>query len=137
MAVKQAARAASAPSEESLELEMLRTRARRLRRRGAAPRTRSATTPRRARSAGTTCVYWTGGNYIGLGPSAASHVRGLAVARTARTWASGSASIAGGRLPAVDVETLTPRQRAGELAMLLLRLSRGLNFADFAARTGV
>jgi coproporphyrinogen III oxidase-like Fe-S oxidoreductase len=34
------------------------------------------------------------------------------------------------------VEHLSPSRRAGELAMLLLRLARGLNFADFAARTG-
>ena len=38
-------------------------------------------------------------------------------------------------LPAIEVEHLPPRQRAGELAMLLLRLSSGLNFADFADRT--
>jgi len=40
------------------------------------------------------------------------------------------------RLPAADVEQLTPDQRAGELAMLMLRLSDGLNFDDFAGRTG-
>jgi oxygen-independent coproporphyrinogen III oxidase len=33
------------------------------------------------------------------------------------------------------VEILSPLQRAGELVMLQLRLMRGLNFADFAART--
>ena len=54
-------------------------------------------------------------------------------------------SIDAGELPdfgelsrvAIEVEHLSPRQRAGELAMLLLRLSRGLNFADFADRTGL
>jgi coproporphyrinogen III oxidase-like Fe-S oxidoreductase len=39
-------------------------------------------------------------------------------------------------LPGVDIESLTPRQRAGELAMLMLRLEKGVNFADFAARLG-
>jgi len=39
-------------------------------------------------------------------------------------------------LPAADVEQLTPDQRAGELAMLLLRLSDGLNFDVFADRSG-
>jgi coproporphyrinogen III oxidase-like Fe-S oxidoreductase len=34
------------------------------------------------------------------------------------------------------VEALSPLRRAGELAMLELRLSRGIDFADFAARTG-
>jgi len=45
-------------------------------------------------------------------------------------------AIDAGHLPATDVETLSPEQRRGELAMLRLRLARGLNFADFAARTG-
>src|SRR6185437_16992146 len=38
-------------------------------------------------------------------------------------------------LPAIEAEHLIPRHRASELAMLLLRLSRGLNFADSANRT--
>jgi coproporphyrinogen III oxidase-like Fe-S oxidoreductase len=40
-------------------------------------------------------------------------------------------------VPAIDVEALSPLRRAGELAMLLLRLTRGLSFADFAVRTGL
>jgi oxygen-independent coproporphyrinogen-3 oxidase len=42
-----------------------------------------------------------------------------------------------GTVPAVDVEHLSPQRRAGELAMLLLRLSRGIEFDGFSARTGV
>jgi coproporphyrinogen III oxidase-like Fe-S oxidoreductase len=34
------------------------------------------------------------------------------------------------------VETLSPARRAGELAILELRLSRGIDFDGFAARTG-
>src|SRR5947207_13591173 len=41
-----------------------------------------------------------------------------------------------GGLPSEEFESLPPRKRAGELAMLQLRLSHGLNFDDFAARTG-
>jgi coproporphyrinogen III oxidase-like Fe-S oxidoreductase len=41
-----------------------------------------------------------------------------------------------GELPAAEVEHLTPDRRAGELAMLMLRLSRGLVFAEFQDRTG-
>ena len=41
------------------------------------------------------------------------------------------------RLPAADVEHLTPSQRAGELAMLMLRLERGIVLNDFSARTGL
>jgi coproporphyrinogen III oxidase-like Fe-S oxidoreductase len=46
------------------------------------------------------------------------------------------ASVAKDELPATDVEILTPAQRAGELAMLQLRLSAGLNYDAFAAHTG-
>jgi oxygen-independent coproporphyrinogen III oxidase len=80
-------------------------------------------------------VYWNGGNYIGLGPSAASHVEG-------RRWKNRphlgewEQAVAAGRLPVVEVESLTPRQRLGELAMLQLRLAHGIRFGDFAARTG-
>jgi oxygen-independent coproporphyrinogen-3 oxidase len=81
-------------------------------------------------------VYWTGGDYIGLGPSAASHVHGTRWKNRPHLgeWEQG---ITSRELPATDVEHLTPRQRAGELAMLLLRLSRGLNFDDFSVRSGL
>ena len=80
-------------------------------------------------------VYWGGGNYVGLGPSAASHVDGWRWKNRPHLgeWERAVASPA---LPAIDVERLSGRGRQGELAMLNLRLSRGLNFADFAARTG-
>ena len=45
-------------------------------------------------------------------------------------------AIAASELPASDIESLTPAQRRGELAMLMLRLSRGLHFNDFTAATG-
>src|SRR2546423_2012156 len=80
-------------------------------------------------------VYWTGGNYIGLGPSAASHVEGWRWRNRAHLgeWED---AVDEGQLPAIDVEHLSPRRRAGELAMLMLRLSRGIDLADFSARTG-
>lgn len=80
-------------------------------------------------------LYWTGGQYIGLGPSAASHVDGWRWKNRPhlRQWET---AVEAGELPAIEVEKLTPRQRAGERAMLLLRLSRGLNFAEFAAASG-
>jgi coproporphyrinogen III oxidase-like Fe-S oxidoreductase len=49
-------------------------------------------------------------------------------------WESAAAS---GKLPAIEVEHLSPRRRAGELAMLMLRLSRGIDFIDFQERTGM
>ncbi len=39
-------------------------------------------------------------------------------------------------MPATDLESLSPGRRRGELAMLTLRLSRGLNFAEFTERSG-
>lgn len=80
-------------------------------------------------------IYWTGGDYLGLGPSAASHAGGTRWKNRPHLgeW---EAAIASGRLPVTDVESLPPEQRAGELVMLRLRLERGLDLRDFAGRTG-
>lgn len=80
-------------------------------------------------------VYWTGGNYLGLGPSAASHIEGWRW-RNRPHLGEWEQAVAAGTLPAMDLEHLSPSRRAGELAMLQLRLTRGLHFGDFAARTG-
>ena len=80
--------------------------------------------------------YWTGGNYVGLGPSAASHVDGVRW-RNRPHLGEWETAVDRGRLPAADVERLTPPQRAGELAMLMLRLGRGLDLRFCADRTGV
>jgi oxygen-independent coproporphyrinogen-3 oxidase len=79
-------------------------------------------------------VYWTGGNYIGLGPSAASHVEGWRWKNRPHLgeW---ERAVGGRSLPAADVEQLSPDQRAGELAMLMLRLDRGIEFDRFTSRT--
>jgi oxygen-independent coproporphyrinogen-3 oxidase len=80
-------------------------------------------------------VYWTGGNYLGLGPSAASHLSGWRW-RNRPHLGEWEQAIDGGAIPALDVEQLSPLHRAGELAMLMLRLSRGIDFADFFDCTG-
>ena len=80
--------------------------------------------------------YWTGGNYLGLGPSAASHLDGWRW-RNRPHLGEWEAAVDDGRLPAADVEQLTAAQRAGELAMLMLRLERGLDLAFCSRRTGV
>jgi oxygen-independent coproporphyrinogen-3 oxidase len=79
--------------------------------------------------------YWSGDDYIGLGPAAASHVQGHRW-RNAPNLGKWEDGITCNELPVIELETLTPPQRAGELAMLQLRLSRGLSFEDFTARTG-
>jgi oxygen-independent coproporphyrinogen-3 oxidase len=81
-------------------------------------------------------VYWSGGNYIGLGPSAASHVEGWRW-RNRPHLGEWEEAVGAGNLPASDVECLTPARRAGELAMLMLRLDRGIVLSDFSARTGL
>ncbi len=80
-------------------------------------------------------LYWNGSSYVALGPSASSHVHGTRWKNRPHLgeW---EASITAGERPAVDIETLTPLQRAGELAMLQLRLSAGLNFDAFSTQTG-
>ncbi len=81
-------------------------------------------------------MYWNGGNYVGLGPSAASHLSGVRWKNAGNLdrWES---AIDRGELPAVDVERLTGRQRAGELAMLRLRLSDGIDFEQFQRICGL
>jgi oxygen-independent coproporphyrinogen-3 oxidase len=76
-------------------------------------------------------LYWTGGDYIGLGPSAASHVQGYRWKNVGHLgqWEQ---SVADDQIPARDVEHLNLPRRAGELAMLSLRLTRGLIYQQFA-----
>ncbi len=81
-------------------------------------------------------MYWLGGSYAALGPSGSAHVAGVRWKNQPHLGAWEEA-VDRRLLPATDVERLTSDIRAGELAMLMLRLSRGLNFADFAARTGL
>jgi oxygen-independent coproporphyrinogen-3 oxidase len=80
-------------------------------------------------------LYWAGGDYLSLGPSAASHVQGWRW-RNRPHLGEWENSVDRGLLPAIEIESLAPRKRAGELAMLMLRLSTGITHADYAARTG-
>jgi oxygen-independent coproporphyrinogen-3 oxidase len=80
-------------------------------------------------------VYWTGQDYIGLGPAAASHIQGYRF-RNRPHLGEWEQAIDAGILPAGELEILDPLRRAGELVMLQLRLTRGVEFADFAARSG-
>jgi oxygen-independent coproporphyrinogen-3 oxidase len=121
-------------AEETLELTMLRQARQRL-----AAASMPAYEISNYAVAGEECrhnlAYWTGENYIALGPSAASHIEGWRW-RNAPHLGEWEAATASETLPAIEVEHLTRRRRAGELAMLMLRLSRGLDFADFRTRTG-
>ncbi|KAF0126244.1 MAG: oxygen-independent coproporphyrinogen III oxidase [Elusimicrobia bacterium] len=74
--------------------------------------------------------YWRAGDYLGLGPAAASHFSGLRYA-TAHSLGEYCAALEDGRQPPrFSLEDLSPRQRAGERIMLGLRLAEGIEAAD-------
>lgn len=74
--------------------------------------------------------YWRGGDYLGLGPAAASHFSGLRYASAPDLEAYCSALEDGRQPPRSSLETLSPRQRAGERVMLGLRLAEGIEAGD-------
>jgi len=77
--------------------------------------------------------YWRGGEYIGLGPAAASHLYG----RRFRNRADLDAYIEKPDGLTEDVEELNVRAKASEEAMLRLRLlAEGLDVGELAARFG-
>lgn len=122
-------------TEESVELQMLHATRSRLRSANLNPYEIS-----NYAADGQECqhnlMYWTGGNYLALGPSGASHLDGHRWKNRPHLgeWES---AIDARKLPAAEYEVLSPLQRAGELAMLMLRLSGGLRFNVFADRTGL
>jgi oxygen-independent coproporphyrinogen-3 oxidase len=120
--------------EESVELEMLEHTRRRLRGAGY-----SAYEISNYAVAGEECrhnlLYWDGGNYLGLGPSAASHVEGWRW-RNRPHLGEWEESVDAGGLPAAELERLTAGQRRGEWLMLRLRLAAGVRFDEYVRRFG-
>jgi oxygen-independent coproporphyrinogen-3 oxidase len=122
------------PAEDSLELEMMRHARYRLATAGL-----DAYEISNYARPGEPCrhnlLYWTGGNYVGLGPSAASHVEG-------RRWKNRphlgewERAVAADQLPIAEFEHLSEAQRRGEWVMLRLRLAQGVSFAEYADRWG-
>ena len=121
--------------EEELELEMLRHVRKRLAEAGL-PAYEISNYARPGAECRHNLLYWAGDDYAALGPSGASHIQG-------RRWRNRphlgqwEAAIENGAIPAIDVENLSNLQRAGELAMLMLRTTRGIIWDDFTARTGL
>lgn len=74
--------------------------------------------------------YWRGGDYLGLGPAAASHFSGLRYASAPDLDGYCRALEAGRQPPRSSLEKLSPRQRAGERMILGLRLAGGIEAAD-------
>jgi oxygen-independent coproporphyrinogen-3 oxidase len=121
-------------AEEAVELEMLRQTRRRLCEAGM-PAYEISNYARPGAECRHNLVYWMGENYLGIGPAAASHLSGWRWKNLPHLgqWESAMET---GSLPATELEELPPRRRAGELAMLQLRLARGINFSEFGERTG-
>jgi oxygen-independent coproporphyrinogen-3 oxidase len=80
--------------------------------------------------------YWRQGDYVGVGPGAASHRSGVRWTnlKPLDSWASACLA---GVPPAATAETLTPRQRAGEAIWLGLRRATGVDLGEVAARLGI
>ena len=77
--------------------------------------------------------YWRGGEYLGLGPAAASHLEG----KRFKNRADLNAYLQNPTGVVDEVEELGSAEKAGEEAMLRLRLLEvGLNVAEFTKRHG-
>ncbi len=79
--------------------------------------------------------YWTGGEYLGLGPAAAGHVRG----RRYQNWPNVDLyceAVEAGKLPREPGERLEPLAKASETAAFWLRMNCGIDFQSFRRRTG-
>ncbi|MDT8287186.1 MAG: radical SAM family heme chaperone HemW [Elusimicrobiales bacterium] len=74
--------------------------------------------------------YWRGGDYLGLGPAAASHFAGLRYSTIPDLEKYCAALEAGRQSSRTSLEVLSPRQRAGEKIILGLRLAGGIEAAD-------
>jgi oxygen-independent coproporphyrinogen-3 oxidase len=78
-------------------------------------------------------TYWTYGDYVGIGPGAHGRRGGVATERLKKPEAWLSAISGSGQL---SETALTAAERATEALVMGLRLWRGIDAADFAARTG-
>ena len=77
--------------------------------------------------------YWRGGEYLGLGPAAASHLNG----RRFKNRANLDAYLQNPTGQIEDVEELAAKDKAAEEAMLRLRLlEEGLNTDELTAKFG-
>ncbi|MCX8107437.1 MAG: radical SAM family heme chaperone HemW [Verrucomicrobiae bacterium] len=79
--------------------------------------------------------YWRGGDYVGVGPGAASFVGGVYWVNTADVESYCAASERGSRA-IMSAERLSPLARAGQTAAFGLRMTRGWLFTEFRLVTG-
>jgi len=82
--------------------------------------------------------YWKGANFLAFGPAAAAGYDGYRWKNIASiSHYLGALAGPAPVVPATQMEHLPPVRRAGELAMLLLRLTEGLNYSEFETLTTV
>jgi oxygen-independent coproporphyrinogen-3 oxidase len=118
------------PAEESIELEMFDT-ARHVLDAAGMPGYEISNYAAPGQECRHNLCYWTGGNYVGLGPSAASHVAGHRFKNRPHLgdWES---AVPGGRLPVIEHEIVPPTDRLLERIMLQLRLRRGVRYDELS-----
>jgi oxygen-independent coproporphyrinogen-3 oxidase len=81
-------------------------------------------------------VYWTNEAYFGVGVGAARYVGGVRAVNT-RDLPAYLRRVEAGEMATGPTETLDPKARARETAMLMLRRTQaGIDRQDFARRTG-
>jgi len=81
-------------------------------------------------------IYWSGGEYIGFGPSAASYMNGARFRRTADVDNYLEAQD-NGKNTIELMESLSSRRAAAEALIMGLRMSRGINRRSLETRYGV
>jgi oxygen-independent coproporphyrinogen-3 oxidase len=79
--------------------------------------------------------YWKNAPHVGIGPSAAGYINNTRY-KNAPDVDRYLQMIREGRPPVAEQETLPPQSRAGETAMLNLRLTEGIDIEDFHSQTG-
>jgi len=80
-------------------------------------------------------LYWQGGEYFGCGPSAHSHWHGRRFGNihSLRDWCS---RLKNGACPYDEIETLPPPEKARETLVMWLRMTEGVDLAEFKSLTG-
>jgi len=78
---------------------------------------------------------WHGGEYLGLGPSAASHINGERF-RNKPNLKQYQDAISRNELPRIEHEKLEGAAKARELFFINMRLLEGVHVSDFEAKTG-
>lgn len=78
------------------------------------------------------CLHWTGGQYLGLGPSAQSYIEGRRFGNVSNL-AEYNQALHNGALPVLESDQLTVSDEIGERMVFGLRLTDGISLAETGA----